>query len=62
MATARKRQPTMQQWIAEMETRLARWQWRAKVAEARAAARKWSAAPGQPRGRSRASGKRKTPA
>ena len=53
MAKARKRKPTLQEWISQMDTRLLRWQWRGKVAEARAAARKWSAAPEAPRGRSR---------
>ena len=54
MAKARKQKPTLQEWILRMNSRLTRWQWRAKVAEARAAARKWSAAPEAPRRRSRA--------
>jgi hypothetical protein len=53
---ARRRRKTHEAWIEAMRRRLDIWEWRAKVAEARASARGFEAARPPRQGRSRRAG------
>jgi hypothetical protein len=55
---ARRRRKTHEAWVEAMRRRLAIWEWRAKVAAARASARGFAARPPR-QGRSRRAGRAK---